>query len=100
MGEPAGFVLEWTKTFAPWQVYSREFLDALSATLKRIIVECEILATTPCLFSASPNSPLMLFARPCMGARVSRRNSICSASLHGLGQHCFWRVEQAHGQGK
>jgi len=39
MGEQAGFVLEWTKTFAPWQVYSREFLDALSATLKRIIVE-------------------------------------------------------------
>jgi hypothetical protein len=39
MGEQAGFVLEWTKTFAPWRVYSREFLDALSATLKRIIVE-------------------------------------------------------------
>jgi len=39
MGEQAGFVLEWTKTFAPWQVYSSEFLDALSATLKRIIVE-------------------------------------------------------------
>ena len=47
MGEQAGFVLEWTKTFAPWQVYSREFLDALSATLKRIIVEVRNPAQLP-----------------------------------------------------